>query len=95
MTRNTFSLGDRVRIAPSYAWAQGVAGTVSMPPEGAQELVRDQAPWQGLTRRVKGRHRRFVLYWVTFDEPQEDADGDGPFEGAEIEAEALHLLRGV
>lgn len=33
-----------------------------------------------------------VFYWVAFDEPQKDADGDGPYKGGEIDAEAIEFL---
>jgi hypothetical protein len=33
-----------------------------------------------------------VFYWVAFDEPQKDADDDGPYEGGEIDAEAIEFL---
>jgi hypothetical protein len=33
-----------------------------------------------------------LFYWVTFDSPQVDADGDGPFNCAEIDSRFLILL---
>jgi hypothetical protein len=30
--------------------------------------------------------------WVWFDEPQKDADGDGPYKGGEIEVSAIEPL---
>jgi len=32
------------------------------------------------------------FYWVNFDEPQNDLDGDGPYLGGEIEAEMIEPL---
>ncbi|HEY8223627.1 MAG TPA: hypothetical protein VIG25_00025 [Pyrinomonadaceae bacterium] len=33
------------------------------------------------------------FYWVEFDEPQRDAEGDGPYFGAEIDSTFLSLER--
>ena len=33
-----------------------------------------------------------TVYWVWFDEPQVDADGDGPDRGGQIWKSALSLL---
>jgi hypothetical protein len=68
-----------------------VAGTIAVPPETAQQLVADQAPWYGLTRRFNGAHRMITFYWVWFDEPQNDPDGDVPYKG-EIDADAIEPL---
>jgi hypothetical protein len=68
-------------------------GTVAAPPEVVQRLVENHDPWDGWTRRVKGRLRIITFYWIWFDEPQDDADGDGPYKGGEIEGDALELAQ--
>lgn len=87
-----FIEGERVRISWKYSWAKNALGTISLPPGFAQDLVKSEAPWIGLTRIVKGRCGPIVFYWVWFDEPQRDADCDGPYRGAEIEADMLNKL---
>ncbi len=87
-----FHPGDRIRISSDYNWAQGAYGTIDDAPYFARELVQDEAPWQGHRRFVKGIKGPIEIYWVWFDEPQRDPDGDGPYSGSEIEAEAIELV---
>jgi hypothetical protein len=84
-----FDVGDRVRISLRYHWAKGASGTIEIPPEFAQDLVADQDPWDGHCRFVRGRSGPIKFYWVEFDEPQMDADGDGPYSAGEIDADML------
>lgn len=92
MVRMRFNLGDRVRISTTYHWARGASGTITLPPDAVVALVQDRGPWQGLTRDVKGVQGTLRFHWVTFDEPQRDADGDGPYRGGEIDVEAIERL---
>jgi hypothetical protein len=87
-----FQPGDRVRISTKYNWAQDAHGIITEPPEFAQRLVQDDNPWEGWHHFAQGVKRPIEFYWVVFDEPQIDADGDGPYSGGEIEAEMLELL---
>lgn len=87
-----FKLGDRIRISQNYHWAQGASGTITEPPPFVRQLVAGQAPWQGWRRFVPGVSGAIEFYWVTFDEPQVDADGDGPYTGGEIEADVIEPL---
>jgi len=87
-----YDVGDRVRISPRYHWAKGAKGTIQAPPEFAQDLVADQDPWEGHCRVVKGRKRFIKFYWVEFDEPQIDGDGDGPYSAGEIEVDMLEPI---
>ena len=87
-----YSVGDRVRISLQYHWAKGAKGTIQPPPEFVQDLVADCDPWEGNCRVVKGRERLITFYWVEFDEPYRDADGDGPYAAGEIDAEALEPI---
>lgn len=81
-----FSPGDRIIISPDFFWAKNATGTISTPPA---EVVALSGPWhEGLTRQ-EGAH---TVYWVWFDEPQLDADGDGPYKGGGIWETALTLL---
>ncbi|MCI0549608.1 MAG: hypothetical protein L0287_01495 [Anaerolineae bacterium] len=87
-----FKPGDRVRISLNYHWAQGAFGIIDNAPDFAKDLVAKEAPWKGHRRFVQGVARLIELYWVWFDEPQYDPDGDGPYKGSEIESQALELL---
>jgi hypothetical protein len=42
---------------------------------------------------VRGVDRVLTFYWVNFDEPQRDADGDGPYAGGEIDEDYLERER--
>ena len=72
-----FAIEDRIRISDQYHWAKGVTGTIAEPPGKG---------WQGVSRIVEGVSGPIRLYWVEFDEAQMDADGDGPYFSAEINA---------
>lgn len=52
----------------------------------------DQKLWSGIKRTVKRKKRSIVFYWVKFDTPQTDTDGDGPYSEGEIEAEYIKLI---
>jgi len=85
-----FSAGDRVRVAGDFFWAKGATGTVSAPPDAVTTI---SGPWEeGLTRREVSALGTHTVYWVWFDDPQHDADGDGPYRGGQIWESALTLL---
>ena len=67
--------GTRVRVIQDQAWrgpwAQVFVGTIN--DMAAPEPVKS----------LKARPYE-LSYWVTFDEPQRDADGDGPYRKAQI-----------
>ncbi len=41
---------------------------------------------------VEGRHGPMLTYWVRFDEPQRDVDGDGPYESSQVLGKYLQPL---
>ena len=84
--------GNRVRISLNYHWAQGASGTIDNAPNFAKELVARESPWEGHRRFVQGVEGLIEIYWVWFDEPQYDPDGDGPYKGSEIESDAIESL---
>jgi hypothetical protein len=45
--------------------------------------------WRGLHREVPSLRGTLIFYWVRFDQPHRDADGDGPYSEAEIESDYL------
>lgn len=85
-----FSEGDRVQVSTHFFWAKGATGTVSSPPTEVTEI---SGPWSaGLTRQENSALGTNTVYWVWFDEPQYDADGDGPYKGGSIWESALNKL---
>lgn len=85
-----FSAGDRVQVSDDFFWAKGAVGTISAPPFAVTTI---SGPWDGgLTRHEVSALGTNTVYWVWFDEPQHDADGDGPYRGGQIWESALALL---
>jgi len=41
---------------------------------------------------VQGRDGILTTYWVIFDEPQLDVDGDGPYESSQVLEKYLELI---
>jgi len=90
MANELFSSGDRVRVSEEFFWANGATGTISTPPD---EVTSLSGAWEsGLTRRETSALGTHTVYWVWFDEPQFDADGDGPYRGGQIWENALILI---
>lgn len=79
------AVGTRVRVVQDEAWAgpwqQEFLGTVS--PTGAPEPVRSTSARDGE-----------LAYWVAFDEPQRDSDGDGPYRKALVWGRYLREVEG-
>jgi hypothetical protein len=78
-------------IDPTYHWAQGVLGTVKNPPD---HILAMADGWSGHTRKVQAVRGTMLFHWISFDHPQLDADGDGPYNEAEVDVEFLRLARG-
>ena len=87
-----FKLGDKVYIEGHWNFPNHCRGTISSPPEFALRSVSDPAPWNGIRRIVKGRKGPIEFYWIKFDEPQIDGDGDGPYPEGEIESAYINLI---
>ena len=87
---NQFFAGDRVRVSADFFWAKAATGTVATPPEVVTSI---SGPWDGgLTRQEEDALGVHMVYWVWFDEPQFDADGDGPYRGGSIWESALSRI---
>ncbi len=85
-----FSAGDRVVVSLDFFWAKGATGTISEPPP---EVTMLSGPWEGgLTHIERSALGEAIVYWVWFDEPQRDADGDGPYRGGCIHENSLTLI---
>jgi hypothetical protein len=84
------SKGDRIRVSQDFFWAKGATGVVSAPPP---EVVSISGSWDDdLTRQEVSALGENAVYWVWFDEPQRDAEGDGPFRGSCTWASALSKI---
>ena len=87
---NKFASVDRIQVAADFFWAKLATGTVSAPPE---QVTAVSGQWDDdLTRQENSALGINTVYWVWFDEPQHDADGDGPYRGGTIWESALTLL---
>jgi len=85
-----FRANDRIRVSDDFFWAKGATGTITEPPA---EVVALSGPWDGnLTQQEESALGVNTVYWVWFDEPQLDADGDGPYRGGQIWESALSRL---
>jgi hypothetical protein len=85
-----FSPGDRGVVSPDFFWAKGATGTVSRPPV---EVTTISGPWErDLIRTERSAFGEATVYWVWFDEPRPDADGDGPYRGGSIHENAMTLI---
>jgi hypothetical protein len=80
--------GQRVRVSPDYHWAKSATGVIDRPPRPVKKLSRD---WSGCSRFVKAGEGFIEFYWVKFDVPQRDAEGDGPFDGGEIDTRFIEI----
>ncbi len=83
---SVFQNGDRVEVSASHHWARGAVGTIVQPPSPVRAL---SAGHVGIARSGPTRKGRASFYWVAFDQPQVDADGDGPYDAGEIEGRYL------
>ncbi len=79
MSTARFDCGDRVRVAADYHWAQDATGTIQPHPD--REAV-------GCAREAKSLEGMRTCYWVHFDKPQTDAEGDSCIQ-AEIDERYL------
>jgi hypothetical protein len=92
MAKVQLTAGDRVRVSEDLFWARGALGVISRPPD---EVTSISGEWDGeLTRQEISDLGTNTVYWVWFDEPQFDADGDGPYRAGSIWESALSLNQG-
>jgi hypothetical protein len=82
-----FAVGDRVLVSADFFWAKGAKGIVAIAPP---EVTTLSGPWNsGVSREEASALGVNTVYWVQFDEPQRDADGDGPYRAGSIWESAL------
>ena len=85
----TLAVGSRIKISANYHFAENVTGEITQPPAF---IIENSDGWKEIVREVKYSKGILFFYWVKFDEPQIDEDGDGPYQEAEIDSEHLILL---
>jgi hypothetical protein len=78
--------GTTVQVTTDHSWAPGATGIVALPPRGVAQLVSEWTDTARVFSTLKWTH---TTYWIIFKEPHRDADGDGPFVAAEINAKSL------
>jgi hypothetical protein len=84
-------LGDRIRDSDDFFWALGATGTIAEPPGPVTAI---SGVWDGnLTRKETSELGTNTVYWVWFDEPQFDFDGDGPYRAGSIWESALTMVK--
>jgi hypothetical protein len=82
-----FVAGDKVVVSQDFFWAKGATGTISTPPI---EITALSGPWDGdIKRQEISALGVNTVYFVWFNEPQYDADGDGPHRAGSIWESAL------
>jgi hypothetical protein len=79
-----------VEVAQDYYWAKGAIGTIVMPPDYIVDMALGWTGHRRWDELFPGGGRN--TYWVNFDEPQRDHDGDGPYLAGEIDALALRTV---
>lgn len=72
-----------MRISERFTWARGVLATVT---PGANAT---RSPFGSYFRDLRGAKLPIRCYWLELDEPQMDAEGDGPYVAAEIAEDYL------
>lgn len=75
----TIAIGTRVKVRCDPDFGPG-----PWPAEPTATVI-------GLPQVVEGRAGELTTYWVEFDEPQTDADGDGPYSTSQVLAKYLEL----
>jgi len=86
----SFAPGDKVRVSEDFFWAKGATGAISIPPG---EITALSGPRDGdISRQETSSLGVNTVYWVWFDEPQLDADGDGPYRAGSIWESALKRI---
>ena len=68
----TFGDGTRVRVRQDPEFGPG-----PWPAEPTGRVV-------GAPEAVSGRNGVLMTYWIEFDEPQFDTDGDGPYSRSQV-----------
>jgi len=76
-----------VRVSNDFFWAEGATGTISAPPDAVTSL---SGAWnEALTCQEVSALGTHTVYWIWFDEPWFNADGNGPYSGGQIWQSAL------
>ena len=79
-----FISGSRVQISVDHHWAKGASGTIADYPDYCLELLGGERVICGCWSLVNTTSGQKKFYWIVFDRPQNDNDGDGPYSASEF-----------
>lgn len=85
--KQRFQNGSRVRVDEESGWFGGPVGTIRTWRGAVGVLLTrlgENLDEQQLARVVNTVDGPELSYWIRFDSPQLDAEGDGPYESAEV-----------
>ena len=86
-----FKSGDKVRLCGAgQGFRIGTTGTIDFPPK-VDILTSDFG--ENYFRKVQTPKGEAIFVWVVFDQPQIDADGDGPYAETEINIDYLEIVK--
>ncbi|HEX8370019.1 MAG TPA: hypothetical protein VF604_15840 [Pyrinomonadaceae bacterium] len=88
---NIFTVGKKVKISDECGFAEGAVGTIAYPPKVS---VLDEDFGDNYFRKVQTLKGEKIFVRVVFDEPQFDADENGPYVEAEIGKDNLEIIEG-
>jgi hypothetical protein len=90
----SFDVGERVRIVGHWEFADGIVGTIAEPEPYNLELA-EPGEWRAHRRTCESPKGPIVFCCIIFDEPTDDGSGDGPYLGAEMEADCLEPVSAI
>lgn len=83
-----FFVGQKVEISKNAGWEKNFTGTIEYPPK--IDFFDDYN--DNYFRKIKAKKGEIIFIWIVFDSPQIDANGDGEYSEAEINAEYLQTI---
>jgi len=87
-----FACGARVRVSDDHHWAAGAGGIITTYPSFISETATGELVNE-TTMAVPTLQGIVYQSWVTFEEPQHDSDGNGPYAAGMIDNSALASLQ--
>lgn len=84
-----FFTGQRVRLTENCGFVKGVEGIISYPPKTP---ILDHDFGGNYFREVDTLKGKELSFWVKFDMPQYDSDGDGPYREGKILTKYLEAV---
>ena len=85
-----FKVGEKVRVCGYQGFELGITGTIDCPPKVS---ILSEEFGENYFRKLTTLKGEKIFVWVVFDNPQYDADGDGPYSEAEIDTDNLEIIK--